>query len=212
MKRLLQVVVLTTLLIPVDSIAQNRGSQGPPVKTTYLRLGNNANAVLVEPVTLVPEKSRIAILVTHPERINNLDYFIGWELPKYGYRAMMVNYYGPEEVYYELFQPIAAAIKTLRALPGVEKVVLSGHSSGVPELTAYEDVAENGPKACQGPERLYKCDSKGLENLPKADGMLLFDSNSGAVARVLSLNPAVDPHHPRQKNAALDMYDPKNGY
>ena len=213
MKRFLLVVALTTVLVPVASVAQNRASQaGPPLKSTYIRLGNNANAVLVEPVTPVPEKSRIAILITHPERINNLDYFMGWELPKYGYRAMMVNYYGAEENYYELLQPIGAAMKVLRATPGVEKIVLSGHSSGVPELTAYQDVAENGPKACQGPERLIKCDGKGLENLPKADGMLMFDSNSGAVARVLSLNPGLDPHHPRQKNAALDMYDAKNGY
>jgi hypothetical protein len=213
MKRFLQIVAFTTALMPVAGVAQNRGLQGaPPLKSTYMRLGGNANAVLVEPVTPVPAKSRIAILITHPERINNLDYFMGWELPKYGYRALMINYYGAEENYYELLQPIAAGIKALRAIPGVEKVVLSGHSSGVPELTAYEDVAENGPKACQGAERLIKCDPKGIENLPKADGMLMFDSNSGAVARVLSLNPALDPHHPRQKNAALDMYDAKNGY
>jgi hypothetical protein len=125
---------------------------------------------------------------------------------------MMLNYYGPETSYYEFIPPIAAAIKALKALPGVEKVVLAGHSTGGPELTSYQDVAENGPKACQGPERVYKCDGKGLDNLPRADGVMLLDSNAGAPERTVSLNPAVDPHHPRQHNAELDIFSPKNGF
>lgn len=214
MKNIMRGVVLTIGLVPVTLPAQNSLAPegGAPTTTTFVRLGNNANAILVERVSPVPAKSRIAILITHPERINNFNYFTGVELSRYGYRVMMMNYYGPEQTYYELLAPISAAIKALRAVPGVEKVVLAGHSSGVPELTSYQDVAENGPKACQGPERLYKCDGKGLDNLPKADGMLMFDSNSGPSARILALNPAIEAHHPRQKNAALDMYDPKNGY
>jgi hypothetical protein len=47
---------------------------------------------------------------------------------------------------------------------------LAGHSTGGIELTSYQDVAENGPKACQGPERVYKCQTKDAENLPQADG------------------------------------------
>ena len=170
-----------------------------------------ANAVLVEP-SAPNEKSHIAILITHPERANNFNYFIGMELPKYGYRAMMMNYYGREETYYEFLQPLAAAIKALHAIPGVDKVVLAGHSSGGAELSSYEDVAENGPSACQGEERLYKCQPKGLDSLPKADGMMLIDANTGAADKIIALNPAVDEHHPRQVDSALDMYDPKNGY
>jgi pimeloyl-ACP methyl ester carboxylesterase len=183
-----------------------------PMKTTYVRLANNANAILVEPVTLDPVKSRIAVIVTHPEHVNNFNYFIGRALPPYGYRVLMLNYYGPEQTYYEFLAPIAAAIKALRAIPGVEKVVLAGHSSGGPVITSYQDVAENGPKACQGPERVYKCDGKGLDNLPKADGVMLLDSAAGSPERTDALNPAVDPHHPRQHNAELDMFDPKNGF
>lgn len=99
----------------------------------------------------------------------------------------------------------------MHATPGVEKVLLAGHSTGGAELTSYQDVAENGPKACQGPERVYKCQTKDAENLPKADGVLL-DADSGAPWKTVALNPAVDPHHPRQRNAELDIYDPKNGY
>jgi pimeloyl-ACP methyl ester carboxylesterase len=214
MKNLLCILTLAIAFGPMSARAQLSASPegGPPTKTTFVRLTNNANAIVVEPLTPNPAKSRIAMLVTHPGNANTFNYFIGRELPKYGYRVMMLNYYGAEQTYEEFIAPIAAAIKALRAIPGVEKVVLAGHSSGGPELTSYQDVAENGPKACQGPERIYKCRAKGLENLPKADGVMLLDADSGAPWKTSALNPAVDPHHPRQHNAELDMFDPKNGY
>jgi hypothetical protein len=42
--------------------------------------------------------------------------------------------------------------------------------------------------------------------------VMLLDANSGAPERTIALNPAVDPHHPRQHNAALDIFDPRNGF
>lgn len=183
----------------------------PSLKTTFVRVGQGSNAILVEPIT-PNDRSHIAVLITHPERANNFNYFLGLDLPKYGYRAMMLNYYGREQTYYEFLQPLAAAIKTLRAIPGVDRVVLVGHSSGGAELSSYEDVAENGPSACQGADRIYKCDGKGLDDLPKADGLMLIDANTGAPDKTMALNPAVNEHHPREVDAALDMYNPKNGY
>jgi pimeloyl-ACP methyl ester carboxylesterase len=201
------------LVLATNALAQNSPTPagGPPTKEIFVRLTNNSNAVMLEPVTLV-ERSKIAILVTHPEHANNFNYFTARALAQYGYRTMMLNYYGPETSYYEFIQPMAAAIKALRAVPGVEKVVLAGHSSGGSVVTSYQDVAENGAKACQGAERVAKCDGKGLDNLPKADGLMLIDSAAGAPERTDALNPAMDPHHPRVLNPALDMFDPKNGY
>ncbi len=174
--------LILTMLAPMGAQAQfsTAPEGGAPTKTTFIRLTNNANAILVEPATPNPVKGRIAVLVSHPENINNFNYFIGRAMPGYGYRVMMLNYYGREQTYYEFIAPIAAAIKALRAMPGVEKVVLAGHSTGGPMLTSYQDVAENGAKTCQGAERIYKCDGKDLENLPKADGVMLIDSNAGA--------------------------------
>jgi pimeloyl-ACP methyl ester carboxylesterase len=177
-----------------------------------VRLTNTANAILVEPETPNPAKGRIAVLVTHPENINTFNYFIGRALPRYGYRVMMMNYYGPEISYYEYLAPLSAAIKALRAIPGVEKVVLAGHSTGGPALTSFQDVAENGAKACQESVRVYKCDTKLTENLARADGVMLLDSNAGRPEGTLGLNPAVDPHQPRKYNADLDLFSPKNGY
>jgi pimeloyl-ACP methyl ester carboxylesterase len=205
---------LALALLPAICVAQFSPTPqgGPPVKETFVRLANGANAVLDEPVTL-NEKSRIAILVTHPEHQNNFNYYTARALVKYGYRTMMVNYYGPETSYYEFIQPLASAIKALRAIPGVEKVVLAGHSTGGPELTSYQDVAENGAKACQESVRVYKCDGKGLDNLPKADGVMLIDSNAGAPERTVSINPAVDWRHPAKiVHPELDVFSAKNGF
>jgi pimeloyl-ACP methyl ester carboxylesterase len=186
-------------------------AQTLPLKTTFVPLGPLANAMLIEPVTPT-DKSAIAVLITHPEHLNNFNYFTGLELPKYGYRAMMLNYYGKEDSYDEFLQPIAAAIRALRAIPGVQKVVLTGHSSGTAELSFYQDAAENGAAACQGTERVYKCQAKALENLPKADGLMMAEANTGAIEKVMSLNPAVGDHHPGPVDSSLDMFAQGNGY
>ncbi|HUO23902.1 MAG TPA: hypothetical protein VMU59_15415 [Caulobacteraceae bacterium] len=185
---------------------------GPPTKTTFIRLGNDANAILIEPVTPDPVKGHIAVVVTHPERNNNFNYFTALTLPKYGYRVLAINYYGPERSFYELLSPVAAGIKALRALPGVDKVVLAGHSSGGAELAAYEDVAENGPAACQRPERIYKCTTKEATGLPRADAVMFLDANSGAPERTFEYNPAVDAHDTHKYDASLDLFAPQNGY
>ena len=209
----LRLLILMIAIAPIGAFAQNSPVRegGPPTKTTFVRLGGRANGIIVEREAPVPAKNRIAIVVTHPEHIDNFNYFHGLELAKYRYRVLLMNYYGPEDTYEEFLAPIAAAVRKLRS-DGAEKVVLAGHSSGGPELTYYQVVAETGPSACQGPERIFKCQTKDAENLPRADGVILLDSNSGAVSRLLQLNPAVDPHNPRQINPALDSFDPKNGF
>jgi hypothetical protein len=53
MKNILGVFVLTLALVPIPARAQNSPTpaDGPPLKTTYVRLANNANANLIERVT-----------------------------------------------------------------------------------------------------------------------------------------------------------------
>ena len=198
-----------------EQVGQGRGggrqqAPGVPTKVTFLQLTNNANAVLVEPATL-NAKSHVVIIRTHPEHMNNLS-SNGRPLVDYGYRVMAVNYYGREQLYTEFIPGLAAAIKAARALPGVDKVLLLGFSTGGPEVTSYQDVAENGPKACQEPGRVMKCDGKGLDNLPKADGILLLESAAGAPERTDALNPAVGAHDWKVIHPELDMFSPANGY
>src|SRR5262249_6544130 len=73
-------------------------------------------------------------------------------------------------------------------------------------------VAENGTAACSGPEKIYPCRAELTTGLEKADGLILLDSTLGAFHAMSSVDPAVDPPAPRQRIAAVDMFDARNGY
>src|SRR5262245_37701567 len=190
--------------------AQQQGQQ-PALKTTFVPLLNNANGLLMESPQPSPNR-RIVAIQTHPDHNNNFNYFILRELAARGYRALALNYYGPETEFEEFLPPVAAAVKYARSLPGVEKVVFATHSGGGPALTFYQEIAEKGPAACQEPSRVYPCRAAGLTGLPKVDGLLLLDINIGAPHRMLSLDPAVDTSHPRKREPSLDLYNPQNGF
>jgi hypothetical protein len=190
-----------------------------PMKRTFVSLddygfkpshGVGADAVLVEPPQPSPNE-RIVAINTHPKNRNNFKYFVGEILAKRGYRVIEINDYG-KEMPESLLPGIAAAIRFARTLPGVQEVVLVGHSGGGPVLSFYEEIAENGPSACQQPDRLYKCSGEGLDNLPKADALLELEANIGAPHRTMSIDPAVDPKNPRVRDPKLDMYLPQNGF
>ena len=183
-----------------------------PTKLTFVPLANNANAVILEPVTPDPQRSRFALLISHPEHANNFNYFIAPQMAERGYRVMMVNYHGPELIYEEFLAPLAAAMRYLRTLPGVETIILTGHSGGGPELSFYQEVAEGGAKACQLPERVYPCRGGNLDNLPRADGIMMLDARAGVVERLVALDPSVDDAHPHEHQRALDMFSPSNGF
>jgi pimeloyl-ACP methyl ester carboxylesterase len=184
-----------------------------PTKMTFVPLANNVNAMILEPVTPDPERSRFALIITHPEHVNTFNYFIAPEMADRGYRVMMINYHGPEVAYEEFLAPIAAGIRYLRGLPGVEKVVLTGHSGGGAQLSAYQEVAETRGKACQIPERVYPCRGAGVENLPPADGIMMLDARAGVAERLIALDPSiVDPRRPTYHKADLDMFSPANGF
>jgi pimeloyl-ACP methyl ester carboxylesterase len=211
MTRIVRGPLVALFVVLVARVLESQAANAE-LQTTYVPLMNDANAILAEPVTADPVRSRIAVLVTHPEHLNNFNYFIGRELPRRGYRVMMLNYYGPEIAYEEFLAPIAAAVTYLRTLPGVQKVVFAGHSTGGVELTFYQDVAENGPKACQGPERIYPCKGTNLANLPRADGVMLLETNIGAPLRTIAFDPAVDSRKPRERKPEVDMYSRRNGF
>jgi hypothetical protein len=103
-------------------------------------------------------------------------------------------------------------VKYARSVPGVERVIFATHSGGGPVVTLYQEIAENGSAACQEPSRLYPRRGRNLDNLPKADGMVLLDPNIGAPHRTLSLDPAVDSSHPRKREPSLNLYAAANGY
>src|SRR6202042_1022551 len=74
----------------------------------------------------------------------------------------------------------------------------------------YQNVAEHGPAACQGPEKIYPCEGgERLTGLAKLDGIIFLDAALGAFHQMSSIDPATfgDKRHP-----ALDMFSATNGY
>ncbi len=206
------VLVLAGGLVAMAAYAQQPQTVDGNLTRTFVSLGDNANAVIAEPPRRDAVRSHIALLVAHPEHMNTFEYFIGPAFAKLGYRTMMLNYHGREENYEEFLEPIAAAIRYLKQQPGINRVVLAAHSSGGAELSFYQDVAENGPKACQGPERIYPCKSLKPGSLPKADGIMMLDIHIGGPIRTMSIDPAVDNSNPQRRNPELDMFDARNGF
>ncbi len=193
---------------------QGGGRSGPAPRSTYVRLGGRgegtSDAVLYEPGT-GSAKNGIALLFGHPSE-SNFNHPSGRELARRGYRILMVNV-SDGRSFPDTYAPAySTALKYLRGLPGVEKVVVITHSGGGHEMAFYQNVAENGPNACSGPEKIYPCRPAVTTGLEKADGLILLDSTLGAFHQMSSVDPAVDSARPRVRVPELDMFDPRNGY
>lgn len=191
-----------------------RGPMGPvegeKFTTQYLRLGQQGEGLLYEPKNPGP-KAHIAVVFTHPDG-DNFMAPIGRELATRGYLVMNVNYRAKDPLGNDAHLPtISLAIAYLRSLAGVQKVVLSGHSGGAHQVTLYENVAEHGASACNGPEKIYPCRAQGLDNLQKADGVIVLDPPLGNFHQMSALDPAVSDDV-NVRNPALDMFSAANGF
>ena len=192
-------------------------AQAQSATANFVRVAPRVSGVLYQPAKLA--KSDLAIVVMHDNN-DFLDHPAAVQLSKRGYLVLAVNpRYAPSLEDHDTDWNVAladlgAAVNYVRALPGVKRVVLVGHSSGAPLMASYQNIAENGLKAaCQGPEKIVKCpDSLGV--LAPADGLVLLDPIFGVGVNVLaSVDPAViDENAPRKRDAAVDMYDPANGF
>ena len=189
--------------------ASSSSAQEPQVKSTFVHLGDHVPGLLYEPITPGP-KSRIAIFVMHYGG-DYLQFSACTELSKRGYRVLCANNSNGNLERSLLDAKLGVAY--LRKYPGVEKVILLGHSGGGTLMSAYQNIAENGAKACQGAEKLVKCSDR-VAGLPAADGLMLMDSNFGnAAMSVFSLDPAVVSEEGGQPlNPQLDLFNPDNGF
>ncbi len=176
-------------------------------QTRYVRLGAQGEGLLYEPMTS-GTKGHIALVFMHPNS-NVFNEALGREMSRRGYWTLMANYRGGDPNSESYLPTFSRGIAYLRTLPGVTKVVVVGHSGGGHLIPLYENVAENGPAACSGPEKIYPCQSKELEGLQKPDGMVLLDPTLGAFHQMSSVDPAVDGN---KRIASLDMFTAANGY
>ncbi len=209
--KLLVLFAATVMLCAVVSAAQD--SQ---IKTTFVKLGQGVPGVFYEPVNPGP-KAQIAVFIMH----NEGDYltFSGCtELSKRGYRVLCGNTttakanVGNVNMDRVLLDA-KLGVAWLRKNPDVKKIVLWGHSGGGVLMSSYQDIAENGVKVCQGPEKIVKCPDS-LAGMPAADGMMLVDSNWGTATMMLfSIDPSVTSEDNGIKlNPDLDLFNPKNGF
>ena len=180
----------------------------PSIKRNYVQIAGGA--YLYEPVA-PGEKSKIAILVMHSD-MNYMNHSACTEMSKRGYRVFCVNRTGPGTLD-QVIVNARQAMTYLRKVPGVEKIILLGHSGGATLMTSYQMIAENGTKSCQGPEKLHKCPDN-FAGMPAADGVMLVDSNWGnAEMSLFSVDPAViDEDNGMHVNHDLDLFNPKNGF
>jgi hypothetical protein len=196
------------------SAGQGGSRSASAARTSYVRLGGRgqgtSDAVLFEPGAGAP-KNGIALMFGHPSE-SNFNHASGRELARRGYRILMVNVQDGRSIPDTYAPAYSAAIKYLRGMPGVEKVVIITHSGGGHQMAFYQNVAENGSKACSGPEKVYPCRPELTTGLEKADGLILLDSTLGAFHQMSSVDPAVDSTTPRRRNPELDMFDSRNGY
>jgi hypothetical protein len=192
-------------------------AQYQQTRTTFVSLGRGVPGVLYEPVTPVA-KSQIGIFVMH-SGADYLKFSACTELSKRGYRVLCANNSTSKSGFTDdtntdkIILDAKLGVTYLRQYPGIRKVVLLGHSGGGGLMSTYQNIAENGLKACQGPEKIVKC-SDSLAGLPPADGLMLIDSNFGPGAMMLfSIDPAVVSEENAQViNPELDLYNPKNGF
>lgn len=166
--------------------------------------------VLYEPA-VSSERSRIGIVLLHSDE-DYSDFPIAAALAERGYRCLAGQVSDPNGLLEQKLLDVKHAMLFLQALPGVEKLVLLGHSGGATLMSAYQAAAEKGSALWAGKELLYPLRLR--EELIPADAMLLLDSNFGNGAMTLfSVDPAVIEEGNGQKlDPTLDVFNPQNGF
>lgn len=160
-------------------------------------------------------RPRVGVVVVH-RTSNFLSALACTELSKRGYGVFCMNTrYENNELLVDwdrIALDVKVGVEYLRKQPGMEKVILFGHSGGGPTLSFYQAVAENGIAFCKDPRKIVPC-SDDLSNLPKADGLILADAHPGVPVILLrSLNGSVIEETPKKFNPQLDPYNTANGY
>ncbi len=168
------------------------------------------HGVLYEP-TAPSGKSRIGIVLIHSDE-DYSDFPIAGALAERGYRCLGGQVSDPNGTLEQKLLDIKHAAEFLKSLPGVEKLVLLGHSGGATLMSAYQAAAEKGSALWARKKLLYPLRLN--EELIPADAMLLLDSNFGNGAMTLfSIDPAVIEEGNGQKlDPALDIFNPRNGF
>ena len=188
-----------------------------PVTTTYASLGRHGQGVIWAPEAR-GDAARTAIVLVHPYG-SSLGNPLCSGLAERGFLVLCADPPNTNRPYrfggYEAqAQTISAALARVREETGVQTVMLAGHGEGGSLAAFYQNIARNGPAACQGFEKISPCDAARLGGLVPAAGMVLVDPDLGqAFATLSGLDPAIAVESaPTQRYPDLDIYDPRNGF
>lgn len=207
-------IALLTALAAVPAIAlaqQDKSSSADTYHSQYVRLSDNTEGLLLQPTKPNPN-AHVAFVFSHPNR-DNFKELPGPAIASDGYTVLLVNYRGdrdnPDAPPEDFLPSISEGIAKLRTLPGIDKVVLLAHSGGTHMGTLYENVAEHGPAACQGAEKIIPCDGEKIGKLEKPDALILLDPTLGAAHQMSAVDPAGGGE---KRDMSLDMFAKENGY
>ena len=198
-------------------------ASGPPAPT-YVQFSPSATkGALYYPDPAAYPHPHVAVIAMHRDS-NYLAHISTKELPKRGFVVLGMNpRCDNNEAACAPWEDDALDVKQgvnyLRKLPGIDRVVLLGHSGGGPTMTFYQAVAEQGVGFCQQPRKLVKC-SDALAGLPPVDGVILMDAHPGnginalrSISADVTNDAAVVDHGAEPStNWRLDPFDPRNGY
>lgn len=179
------------------------------IQTTYVSLDRGVPAILYKSGKTT-NKSKYGIIVMHSDA-DYLGHSAGPKLSERGYTVLCANVAQSDSNMETKILNLKTSVKYLHAYPGIEKVILLGHSGGATLMTAYQTIAENGVKSVQ--DKMVKI-SNAVDNLPAADGVMLLDANWGNGPMMLfSLDPAVNQEGKGVNlNPEYDIFNIKNGY
>lgn len=184
------------------------------IKRTYTIIdgfyASAVSAMIYEP--LHPgSKNHIGIVLQHSDD-NYFEFPPAIELASRGY-TVIVSYFPDNTIPLdEKLVHLGKVVTYLKKYPGIDKVILLGHSGGATLMSAYQAVAEKGNQIFQDKDKIIALDP--IDSLPAANGIMFLDANFGnGVMTLLSLDPAVkDESNGRERDPQLDMFNPDNGY
>lgn len=180
------------------------------IRRAYKKFDNRVPCMLYQPVLAV-EKSKVAVILEHSDD-DYFDFVPAKELAKRGYSCFVSNVTDPKESLDKKIEELSCVVCYAKNYPGIEKVILLGHSGGATLMSAYQSIAENGPDIFRDEKKIIKLDD--MEEKTPADGVMFLDANFGnGVMSLLSLDPSiVDDRDGIRRNSKLDLFNPENGY
>lgn len=177
----------------------------------YLRMGEfmmGIDGVLYTP-SETPKTTGVVILHSDSDYLN---FPGGAALARRGFLTLCANVENPADPLERKLGSVRRAVETMRAQPGIEKLVLLGHSGGATLMSCYQAVAENSPDIFRDGHRIVKMGA--VDELPAADGIMLIDSNFGnGVMTLVSIDPGVtDESRGTGADKAYDAFATESGF